>query len=33
MAESPSEVGTDQLDDLGIAIKLKESPAAAKKDA
>jgi hypothetical protein len=21
MAESPSEVGTDQLDDLGIAIK------------
>ena len=33
MAESPSEVGTDQLDLLGIAIKPKESGAAVKKDA
>jgi aspartyl-tRNA synthetase len=33
MAESPSGVGTDQLDDLGIAIKVKEVPAPAKKDA
>ena len=33
MAESPSGVGADQLDDLGIAIKEKASAAALKKDA
>jgi aspartyl-tRNA synthetase len=33
MAESPSAVGTDQLDDLGIAIKQSETGATAKKDA
>ncbi len=33
MAESPSTVGTDQLNDLGIAIKQSEAGMAAKKDA
>ncbi len=33
MADSPSEVGTDQLDELGIAIKIPKSGAAGKKDA
>jgi len=33
MAESPSAVGTDQLNDLGIAIKQAEAGMAAKKDA
>ena len=33
MAESPSAVGTDQLNDLGIAIKQSEAGMAAKKDA
>jgi aspartyl-tRNA synthetase len=33
MAESPSGVGTDQLNDLGIAIKPPETGKAAKKDA
>ena len=33
MAESPSAVGTDQLNDLGIAIKQAEIGNAAKKDA
>jgi hypothetical protein len=31
MAESPSEVGSDQLDLLGIAIKPKEPGPAGKK--
>jgi aspartyl-tRNA synthetase len=33
MADSPSEVGTDQLDELGIAIKESKSGAAGKKGA
>ena len=33
MAESPSEVGTDQLDDLGIAIKQSKPETTLKKDA
>jgi aspartyl-tRNA synthetase len=33
MAESPSAVGTDQLNDLGIAIKQAEAGMTAKKDA
>jgi aspartyl-tRNA synthetase len=33
MAESPSAVGTDQLNDLGIAIQQTEAGIAAKKDA
>ena len=33
MAESPSAVGTDQLNDLGIAIKPSETGISAKKDA
>ncbi len=33
MAESPSAVGTDQLNDLGIAIKQAEAEMTAKKDA
>ena len=33
MAESPSAVGTDQLNDLGIAIKQPEAGMTAKKDA
>jgi len=33
MAESPSAVGTDQLNDLGIAVKQTEGGMTAKKDA
>ena len=33
MAESPSEVGTDQLNDLGIAIKETVTGASSKKGA
>jgi aspartyl-tRNA synthetase len=33
MAESPSEVGTDQLNDLGIAIKETAAGASSKKGA
>jgi len=33
MAESPSAVGADQLNDLGIAIKQADAGMTAKKDA